>query len=719
MPFALLFSRCLALPALLAPVACPGRAGRPLLPGLLLLLLLMAGLAVGSPARAQAVPAEAHCLLLPLDPARRAQESSLIVEAQVRDAHSFWDAGHRHLFTRHRLRVFALLKGQPADTANLVLLTEGGRLALDQQVLTNTLQLRAGQRGIFFLMPAPWSGLSMSGRLLTPLGSSQGFIEINPVDNSATEPFRTYPALDAAFYQELAGFTGQARRVLAAAPAPPKGPGVGRPLAPVVTGLSPASLPAGAGAVLAISGSGFGSSRGAGFVEFRNADDGGNSRVPVREADYLAWTDNLIRVRVPSAAGGGHPAGSGLVRVTNPAQGSAESLTPLTVVYALTNVESTTGNLLQRPNHVALNGAGGLSFRFGPNFGAAPQAAWLRALASWRCQTGMNWDGAAGPTNTIADDGLSVVAFDQGAQLPTLVLGRTTSYYRGCYDPNGEVVFYVKEVDMQFDDAATFQFGPALAVSPQLDFETVAVHELGHAQQLGHLILPGAVMHYAVARGQNTRALSAASDVAGGRQVLRVRSFRNLGCGDAPLLPAPLTDFSADYAVGTGTTLRWATRDECFLSTFVVERSTADNDTTTWQRLGTVAPRPAAAQYSFVDAQPMVGLHYYRVRLLRPDGSLDNAAPLLVSTAGTGVLLFPNPVAGGILQVQYPGGAAGGAVLFRTSDALGRLCRAQTLAVGAGLNVLSLDVASLAPGLYVLRWLDDKGQLGGQKFERR
>ncbi len=690
--------------------------------GLLALAALSLAGASPAPLRAQVPvgpPADTRCLMLPLDPARRAREATLVVEAQVRDAQSFWDAGHRRLFTRHRLRVFSLLKGQPADTTGLLLLTEGGRLELDQQVLTNTLQLRPGQQGIFFLTAAPWPGLPAAGHLLTPLGSAQGFIEENSVDGTAAEPFRAYPALDAGFYQMLAVLTGQARRVLLARPALAARPVAARgALAPVVAGLSPLSLPAGAGAVLTISGSGFGSSRGVGFVEFRNADDGGATRVPARVADYLTWSDNLIRVRVPSAAGGGRPAGSGTVRVTTTDQLVADSPVPLTVVYALTNVESTTGNLLQRPNHVALNGAGGLSFQFGPNFGAAPQAAWQRALASWRCQTGMNWDGAAGSTNTIADDELNVVAFDQGAQLPTLVLGRTTSYYLGCYAPNGEVIFYVKEVDMQFDDAAGFQFGPALAVSPQLDFETVAVHELGHAQQLGHLILPGAVMHYAVARGQNTRQLSAASDVAGGRQVLRVRSFRNLGCGSAPLLPAPLTALSADYATGAGTTLRWTTRDECFLSSFAVERSAADNDTTAWQRLGTVAARPPTAQYSFVDAQAPAGLHYYRLRLLRPDGSLDNAAPLLVSSAGSGVTLFPNPVAGGVLQVQYPGGAAGTAVLFRIYDALGRLCRAQTLPTASGLGVLSVGVAGLQPGLYVLRWLDSQGATGSQKFVR-
>ena len=146
---------------------------------------------------AQAPQPEGHCLLLPIEPAYRARQSALVVEAQVLDARSFWDAGHGRLFTRHRLRVFSLLKGEVVDTAGLIVITEGGRLGLNQQILTNTLRLVAGQQGIFFLTPITWPGVS--GPAFTPFGSEQGFIEFNPVEGSAAEPFRIYPALDAAF----------------------------------------------------------------------------------------------------------------------------------------------------------------------------------------------------------------------------------------------------------------------------------------------------------------------------------------------------------------------------------------------------------------------------------------------------------------------------------------------------------------------------------------
>jgi len=385
-------------------------------------------------------------------------------------------------------------------------------------------------------------------------------------------------------------------------------------------------------------------------------------------------------------------------------------------------VVSTDGKYLQRPNHVVLDGAGGISFRFGPSFAAnaAAGAAWQRALASWRCATGVNWlVGPAAATNTIADDGQNVIAFDTPAdELPAQVLGRTTSYYNGCFGANGQVVFYVSEIDMQFDAQRAFQFGPAPAVRPQIDFETTAVHELGHAQQLTHLNLPGAVMHYGIAIGQNTRTLNPASDIAGGRRVLRERSFRPQSCGPAALLPAPLTSLRIDVSDPTGgVNVRWDTRDECFLTGFVVQRS-ASADTTNWENIVVVAA-VATNNYGYADRQPLPGLHYYRVGVQRPDGSVDYAAPVPISTGevSPGVSFFPNPVVGDVLRLQYPAGAES-SLIFRIYDELGRLVRRSTSGVRPGLNVLSLDASGLAPGFYILRWTDAQGRESSRRFSR-
>ncbi|MBT9393079.1 matrixin family metalloprotease [Hymenobacter sp. NST-14] len=679
-------------------------------------LLAACPLAAQVPAAAPAVAPLTHCLLLPLDPAERPARATRIVEAAVTESQGFRAANGR-FYTRHRLRVFQQFKG-PADSV-LTLLTEGGTVGLSRQELTNTLQVEPGEQGIFFLEPATLPG---AGPGWQAYGSQQGFIRYELPQLTATEPFRRYEQLDAPFYQTVAQAPPQrvqpnpalaAARLRAARPAV-----AARGQAPVIVALAPLSLPAGTGAVLTITGSGFGPSRGAGSVEFRNADDGGATFTKVRDDDYVRWTDTQIQVRVPSLSASRSPAGTGPVRVTTAGQLTTLSPVPVTIVFAAANVLDTNSGQRAVPNHRDLNSAGGMTFRFDAGFAAnmAAAAAWQRALGAWRCQTGINWNlGAVRTATGVANDGDNSVGFDTGTSLPAGVLGRTTSYYEGCYRPDGSVVFFVREVDTEFDDATNWQFGPANPAGQQIDFETVAVHELGHAQQLSHLILPSAIMHYAIARGQRSRELAAASDVAGGRFVLRTRSFRTEVCGPVPMLPAPVVGQQATFSAGS-VVVQWATRDECNLSGFVVERAPADT-TAGWQAVATVVAGNANNQYRVTDAQPLAGLSYYRLRVRRPDNSLDDAYALGVTTDATAagrLRPFPNPLAdqGAGLGLQYGGGPTAGTLVVRVYDAVGRYLGGTRLDYLPGLNLLRLNLPPLRAGYYLLRWTDTNGPAG-------
>ncbi|TGE05402.1 matrixin family metalloprotease [Hymenobacter fodinae] len=669
--------------------------------------------------------AEIHCSLVALDPLTRANKVPLIVEGEVLESRGFRGTNGR-IFTANRVRVYKLLKG--TSGAELTLITEGGTVGLDRQVLTNTLSLTPGEQGVFFLEPAAFPGTASAGPAWAAYASQQGFVRYELSDATAAEPFRTYPALDDSFYQALV--PGAQPRLVQTNPALETAlrrreapTTANKVLAPTITTLAPLTITAGTGAVLTISGAGFGNTRGNGSVEFRNADDGGASYTKITDADYVSWSDNQIRVLVPSYTSTGNTAGTGTVRVTTTDQQQIASVLAVTIIYAATNAQDNASKARSVPGELNQNTRGGYTFRFDAGFAAntAASAAWQRALISWRCQTGVNWEVGATRTKTgVEDDGENSVGFDSGTQLPANVLGRTTSYYTGCYLDAGRtrVSFYVKEIDTQFDDASAWQFGPGNPTSSQVDFESVALHELGHAQQLSHLILPRAVMHYAVSRGQVSRTLNTASDVAGGRYVLRTRSFVNPECGGTPMLPAPLIGQFVEFVPGVGTVLQWSTRDECFLSGFVVERATATDTTAAgWQVVGNVAAGVSGGAYRFTDAQPLSGLSYYRLRVRRPDNSLDKVVPLVATdnpSVASGLEFYPTIVegAGSAVRLQYQAGASSGALTLRFYDMIGRYLGGTVLNYQPGLNILPVTLPPLRSGTYVARWTDSNGPKG-------
>ena len=132
------------------------------------------------------------------------------------------------------------------------------------------------------------------------------------------------------------------------------------------------------------------------------------------------------------------------------------------------------------------------------------KTSFLRAFETWRCETNINWViGATTSINSSAIDGVNVITFNNS--LPEGMLGQCTYLINSC-NPR-TVRDLVSELDIVFDDATVWYFGtgfPGLAY----DFESVALHELGHGYQLGHVIDTEAVMHYNLAPAEDQRTLS-------------------------------------------------------------------------------------------------------------------------------------------------------------------------------------------------------------------
>jgi PKD repeat protein len=452
-----------------------------------------------------------QCMLVPVSLSSRAGQSELIIKGSVVASQSFWNAPHTGILTSHMILVQSVLKG--ACDEYIEVITQGGEVGLDRHVVEPSLQLSKNDEGVFLLRSNPENS-RFGHRVYEAYADQQGFIKFDSRNDMAREPFKTYQSIDNELKSALESVVGKKLPLLNA------GNSQSKFYSPAsiasISGISPSTITAGTFSVLSITGSGFGASQGSSIVEFLNADDGGATYIQPHATQYTSWSNTLITVMVPTKASTVcGTAGTGAVRVTVGGS-STLSAQSLTINYGQLNVYYATSNTITNTRHVGLNGNGGINWQMYTGFdaNAAAKASFVRAFNTWRCTTNINWQlGTAVSTNSIGADGVNVIRFDIGAELPAGVLGRCTSYYSGCTQ-GGNVWFYVSELDICFDDATSWQFGPALATGSQYDFESVTLHELGHGHQLSHVIDNSDVMHWAIASAVNKRTL-VANDISG------------------------------------------------------------------------------------------------------------------------------------------------------------------------------------------------------------
>lgn len=456
----------------------------------------------------------AQCMLYPVSLTDRAKTATAIVEGEVINSQSFWNKSHSNIYTLHKIRptkVFDWSFGGAVPPA-FYMVTEGGRVGNDMQHVTASLDLDVGNVGIFFCQA---SNVLVESEQIDPFmykfeayAGPQGFIKFDNNKLYANDPFNTY-LVEPNLYKQLTTLTGKPYTVVGVYAEPI--PSISA--APTITSFTPDSLSAGTKSVLTITGTNFGSTRGTSTVGFKDANNGGSSLFEPEDVEYVSWTDTEIKVEVTRRAG------TGKFTVTT-GGGSVQSATNLVITFAQLNVVDGNNDVFQ-PQHIGKNGTG-YTWQFFTDFAnnTAAKQSFLRAFQNWRCGTLINWDiGTNTTTNTIALDGVNVIRFDIGSELPNGVLGRCTSWWSGCTQgPN--TFWYVNELDIVFDDGVNWNFGPANPTFSQYDFESVAVHELGHGHQLGHVIKSSEIMHYSIANGQKKRTLSNEGDLSGGNYVM-------------------------------------------------------------------------------------------------------------------------------------------------------------------------------------------------------
>lgn len=453
---------------------------------------------------------------------------------------------------------------------------------------------------------------------------------------------------------------------------------------------------------ITITGSGFGAAPGTVF--FRNNNDGGATLVGTGTAsDYVSWSSTSIQVKPFSQAG------TGIFQVNAlPAPSS------LTVNYSHISIDHTFSGFgvptRQRYYLRNKNGSGGYSFTFNNTFAANAPArdAFIRSLSTWRCASLINWNTNVNATSisTALADEISIVTFV--TTLPFPVVGLATSYFNGGATGAcnlASTVWWLNEIDVEFatPGSTNWNFGPGAPGPTQIDFETVATHELGHGHGLGHRIAPGETMNYQIITGTTARTPSV-QEVNGALAKVAYSTPNtcfnpaNSGSPIVPLVPGvcnlPLQwlSFLGTY-VQSGHELQWKVAGENAIRNYEVERS---SDGIHFERIKEMEFRPTQESentYVYTDNSPLSGLNYYRIRQNDLDGIYTYSQIItLKRNKDNEVLLYPVP-SGDKVKLQ---GFTGRNLSLRNMQ--GQVVREWVIAEGE----VSVSLQDLPAGLY---WL--------------
>ncbi len=428
-------------------------------------------------------------LMTPLSLEDRVNTAQKIVEGRIIESESYWDANRRNIYTVYTLDIYKQITSGSETTVKVV--TMGGQVDDVIQTVSDAAVFKSGDTGMFFLQS--FSGnISATGQLYELVGAAQGVVKYSRFSNKASDVFTTYNSIENDLYTSVQSIRRSNFQTLKERPIP-NAPDRNA-AAPAISSFSPATATAGTETVLTINGNNFGTTMGT--VNFPDANAGGAQYDNVLDSQIISWSDTQIQVEIPGFAG------TGAFIVTNSDAESGTSASALTITYSHTNSTTpTTAYPDILPND---DGNGGFSFQYHTEFDmSAAKPFFEEAYGIWNCESDINFTiSAVTPIDVTANDGINVVRFDNGAELPSTTLGRVTAYAVVCGSKAA-----ITEMDITWNDDTNWYYGNGTPPAPQYDFKTVALHELGHTHRLGHVINSAVVMHYSIGFGQTKYAL--------------------------------------------------------------------------------------------------------------------------------------------------------------------------------------------------------------------
>lgn len=497
--------------------------------------------------------------LYPITTEQKIIHSSLIIEGRVIGKKSAWNPNHTMIYTTNQVEVYKVFKGSLQK--NIVeIITVGG--AVDGHLIqaSHLLELNTNEVGVFFCRTQTMKNAPLAfNTALEVYSSSQGFLKYDLSSKTATAPFIQYSSIEQLLYKDLRTKLGRGPEIknstFSVEKPKAKFQSNNSTLAPIVSNFSPTVVTAGAlldptNNVLTVNGSGFGTASGDAAILFSHADFPSGSQfeiVTFSSPLVISWSATQIKVRVPTQAG------TGPIRVVDNLGNFANSATNLQVLYSVLTADFGPPYEIKQFTLGNMNSTGGYSIKYssstansGLNINSSPaKSTFLRAMNTWKESVGVNFieAGTTSLQTVNPDDNENIIEYDNGGTgLGPLADGVLATCFSGITICTNDPVnnqarktgFDIVIRNTGYSSGNTpFTLGPCPPLSEAsnvVDLETVLLHELGHALNLGHIVdplvgsgagtaSPGKVMHYSIAYNQRRISLDFAAKSGGLYQV--------------------------------------------------------------------------------------------------------------------------------------------------------------------------------------------------------
>ena len=493
-----------------------------------------------------------QCMLQHIELQEMATNADVIVEGQVMNSYCSWNANHNMIYTIYTLEVHKYFKSTVSD-ATIKIAVEGGIVDDRMIKVSQDIRLRTGDRGIFLLNNNEDPFNSENQPLYVFQYWNQSIFLHDFIDMKSKGTFESYDLRHHELEEKIVSYTGQQPLIMKETEYRPR-MRANAIDSRALTSFSPATITAGTESILTIFGSGFGAVADTVFFTYASDPNYYAYSIP---SQIVSWSNTQVRVKVPDDAGTGTIA----LSTSSTSGPTMASTTEVSILSAQTNVYSGANAYITR--HSNNTNTGKITYTLNSNFNAnsAAKSAFQRALRTWRCNSNFNVEVASATTaiNVHFDDNVNVITFKN----LTGPLGVTYTYFQGC-TINGTLYWHLTEMDIEFDEVlstGTWNFGPGNPTGSQADFESVALHEVGHSILLSHVIDINKVMHRYIVNG-TTRRVASADEIAA-VVAINARSVANTNmCSNFPLNYAGNISVSNTNDDGIGS-LRQAMADVC------------------------------------------------------------------------------------------------------------------------------------------------------------